>query len=82
MTDENKATEQARGYWLRFDALWDGLAEDLPGGRPDIAFRQMLAVLTNLAMRKKVPDEDIANALIDEANAWSAQLAETEGYES
>ena len=78
MTDENKATEQARSYWLRFEALWDELTEDLPGGRPDIAFRQMLAVLTNLAMRKKVPDEDIANALIDEANAWSERLAEAE----
>jgi hypothetical protein len=78
MTDENKATEQARDYQLRFEALWDGLTEDLPGGHPDLALRQMLAVLTNLAMRKKVPDEDIVSALIDEANAWSAQLAETE----
>jgi hypothetical protein len=79
MTDENKATEQARGYWLRFDALWDGLAEDLPGGRPDIAFRQILGVLTHLAARsKKVRDEDIVSGLLDEANAWSESLAETE----
>jgi hypothetical protein len=78
MMDEDKMSEQARSYWLRFEALWDGLTEDLPRGRPDIAFRQMLAVLTNLAMRKKVPDEDIANALIDEANAWSERLAEAE----
>jgi hypothetical protein len=82
MTDEdedNKMSEQARSYWLRFDALWDGLAEDLPRGRPDIAFRQILGVLTHLAVRsKKVRDEDVVSGLIDEASDWSESLAETE----
>jgi hypothetical protein len=82
MTDEDADSglgEQARSLWLRFDALWDGLAEDLPRGHPDIAFRQILGVLTHLAVRnKKVRDEDIVSGLIDQANAWSGRLAETE----
>ena len=82
MTDEDADSglgEQARSLWLRFDALWDGLAEDQPSGRPDIAFRQILGVLTRLAVRnKKVRGEDIASGLLDEANNWSESLAETE----
>jgi hypothetical protein len=79
MADEDRMSEQARSYWLRFDALWDGLAEDLPRGRPDIAFRQILGVLTHLAARnKKVRGEDIVSGLLDEANNWSESLVETE----
>jgi hypothetical protein len=79
MDEDNKISEQARSLWLRFDALWDGLAADLPRGRSDIAFRQILGVLTHLAVRnKKVRGEDIVSGLLDEANCWSERLAETE----
>ena len=77
--EDNGMGEQARSLWLRFDALWDGLAEDQPSGRPDIAFRQILGVLTRLAVRnKKVRAADIVSGLLDEANCWSESLAETE----
>jgi hypothetical protein len=77
--EDNKMSEQARSYWLRFDALWDGLAEDLPRGRPDIAFGQILGVLTHLAVRnKKVRGEDIVSGLLDEATNWSESLVKTE----